>query len=125
MCKAQLCALVRSKPGEDVMAWTADIHCQSPKYKFGQLPYFVPCTAGIQASLLMFAYAAIALYIHIADTCYKCSLNHARSIAPVYEHAEADSWTAPRETKPTVISLLAPLDAAHTCHAALLPSLYL
>lgn len=72
----------------------------------------------------MFAHAAIAPYLHIAGTCYKCSLNRARYLAPVYEHAQAESWTAPRETKLTVISLLAPLDAAHTCYAALLSSLY-
>lgn len=67
MCKAQLHALVRSKPGEDVMAWTANSHCSSPKCKFGQLPYFEPCTAGTQASSPVFAYAAIAPDNPIAD----------------------------------------------------------
>lgn len=95
MCKAQLRALVRSKPGEDVVAWTAPIHCTSLKYRFGQLPYFVPCTAGIQASLPMFAHAAIASYIYIADTCYKCSLNPARYITAVCEHVQADPWLLP------------------------------
>lgn len=40
LCKSQLYALVRSKPGKDVIVWTAHSHWTSSKYKFGQLPYF-------------------------------------------------------------------------------------
>lgn len=44
---------------------TAHSHCTSSKYKFGQLPYFEPCTADTQASSPMFAYAAITPGNHV------------------------------------------------------------